>query len=133
MKIEQKDFIKKTLKDTYPNLIEVIIIITLFYLLKLNIFRIIGSLITYRTLQGVYKGLETIKILKNNLSIIFIIGVLFFLNYLFRGYELWGLIAVSLFLAIYILIRKRKEYLETMKFIEKQIWGESLDQRRKRK
>lgn len=123
---------KEILKDSLPGLATTAVILLLVLLFSPSFSILALGLLGYVFIKGFYKKKKLKEILPEALTLLIIIGTVKLLYDLFGGSGLWGLVVIVLFLAGVILWRARKDFLETIRSIEKKHFGETAEERRER-
>ena len=63
----------------------------------------------------------------------FVLLIIFGIYEIAGGYTLWAFLLVVFIISGFILWSKRQEYLEVIRHVERQVWGETMEERRERK
>lgn len=123
---------KQILIESVPGLITTAIILLLVLIFAPSFPVLALGLLGFVIIKGLWEKKTFKEIAPEALTLLIIIGSVKLLYDLFGGSGLWGLVVIVLFLAGVILWRARKQFLGTIRNIEKKHFGETAEERRER-
>jgi len=132
----ENKLLRRTMKQAAPGLLYTLLLYLFILIVKPNLFLLLaailtGTLINYlRTNKGNGTADDLLATCAKTTAVVLI---LITIVKLLGPYGLLGFIATILIISAYILIKARHQYLFWIRTIERQIWGETLEDKRKKK
>ena len=127
---------KEILLGSLPNLLLSLAILAVIILFRLPFWGVAALIASVTIGRYCYStlikkdGLFSIReLLKSLLSLSLFLGCLYILYWLTAGWGILGFCFIAFLISIYLLIRRRKFFLYSIRDIEKQIWGKPLDKK----
>lgn len=133
MKAEDKKLLKETLLSTKKSLFYILIIWFL-AIIGVPLVIIVGLVSAYIIVEGLWSKKKLSTIFKQVILLLLVVSIAFWLYGLFGAYGFLGLLLVAVLFATYIIITRWKQYMFWIRHIEKRfLYGETLEERRKKK